>query len=76
MVGVEVPAQSEKYQQYAEEAQEQAQRASTDVDRAVWLSIERSWLNLRPLFDGPAKLTHPRASIEIPWRGAYTDFID
>ena len=51
-------------------------RVSTDADRAVWLLIERSWLNLRPLFDGPAKLTHPRASIEIPWRGAYTDFID
>jgi hypothetical protein len=75
-VGVEVLAQSEKYQQYAEEAQEQAERASTDADRAAWLLIERSWLNLRSLFDGPAKLTHPRASIEIPLAGAYTDFID
>ena len=69
VVGAEVLAQSEKYQQYAEEAQEQAERASTDADRAAWLLIARSWLNLRPLVDDPAELTHPRASVERPLAG-------
>ena len=64
MVAVEVLAPSERYQQYAEEAQKQAECASTDADRGAWLLIAESWLNLLPLFEGPP--TVPGASAETP----------
>jgi hypothetical protein len=38
--------QSEKYEQYAREAQEQVSHASDDADKAAWLWIAQSWLNL------------------------------
>ena len=38
--------QSEKYEQYAREAQEQVSHASNDADKAAWLWIAQSWLNL------------------------------
>jgi hypothetical protein len=41
-------AQNEKYQQYAEEAWQQFERASSDDDKAAWLLIAQSWLNLLP----------------------------
>ena len=48
VTGAEVLAQSEKYQPYAREAQEQADQASTDSDRAVrllrsWLAVQRDF---------------------------------
>jgi hypothetical protein len=41
-------AQNEKYQRYAEEAWQQFERASSDDDKAAWLLIAQSWLNLLP----------------------------
>lgn len=38
--------QDDKYRQYAREAQEQAQRSRHETDRASWLRIAESWLNL------------------------------
>lgn len=38
--------QDEKYEQYAREAQEQVSHASNDTDKAAWLWIAQSWLNL------------------------------
>lgn len=38
--------QANKYQQYALEAQEQAQRSLKDADRAAWLRIAQRWLDL------------------------------
>jgi len=69
MVGVEGLAQSEKYQRYAEEAHEKAVRASSERDRAAWLLMERSWRNLLPLLDDPAKLRRPRVSVKMPLAG-------
>jgi hypothetical protein len=40
--------QNEKYWQYAQEAQEQVERASSDTDKVAWLWIAQSWLNLLP----------------------------
>jgi hypothetical protein len=64
MDAVEVLAQSDQYLQYAVDAQEHAENASTDIDRAVWLLMAKSWLSLLPLIDGPG--TQPGASEEIP----------
>jgi hypothetical protein len=38
--------QNEKYRQYAQQAQEQLERAPDDADRAAWLLIAQNWLNL------------------------------
>lgn len=38
--------QNEKYRQYANEAQQQLERASDDADSVVWLMIAQNWLNL------------------------------
>jgi hypothetical protein len=38
--------QNEKYEQYAREAREQLEHASNDADKAAWLWIAQSWLNL------------------------------
>jgi len=38
--------QDEKYRQYAQQAQEQLERAPADDDRAAWLLIAQNWLNL------------------------------
>jgi hypothetical protein len=62
-VEVEVLAQSDKFLQYAVDAEVQAENASTVVDRAVWLLMAKSWLSLLPLIDGPQ--TQPGASEEI-----------
>jgi len=51
MADFEVPATSDKYLQYAVEATEHAKRASTDFDRAAWILMANSWLNLLPLID-------------------------
>jgi hypothetical protein len=40
--------QSDKYRQYAQEAREQFEHASNDDDKAAWLLIAQSWLNLLP----------------------------
>jgi hypothetical protein len=69
MAGVEGLAQGEKYQHYAEEAHEKAERASSDGDRAAWLLMERSWRNLLPLLDDPAKPRRPRVSVKMPLAG-------
>jgi len=53
MANFEVPATSDKYLQYAVEATEHAKRASTDFDRAAWILMANSWLNLLPLIDCP-----------------------
>ena len=62
-VEVEVLARSDKFLQYAVDAEVQAEGASTVVDRAVWLLMAKSWLSLLPLIDGPQ--TQPGASEEI-----------
>ena len=69
MAGVEGLAQSEEYKQYAEKAQEQAERASNDGDRAAWLLMARSWRDLMPLLNDPAKLSRPRVSAKLPLAG-------
>ena len=62
-VEVEVLGQSDKFLQYAVDAEVQAENASTVVDRAVWLLMAKSWLSLLPLkIDGPQ--TQPGASEE------------
>jgi hypothetical protein len=38
--------QDEKYRRYAHEAQEQAQRSRNASDKASWLRIAQSWLDL------------------------------
>jgi hypothetical protein len=38
--------QNERYEQYSREAQEQVNHASNDADKAAWLWIAQSWLNL------------------------------
>jgi hypothetical protein len=40
--------QNDKYRQYAQEAREQFEHASSDDDKAAWLLIAQSWLNLLP----------------------------
>ena len=40
--------QDDKYRRYADEAQFQAERALNDRDRASWLKIARSWLEMLP----------------------------
>ena len=60
---VEVLAQSDRCLQHAVDAEEHAENASTDVDRAVWLLMAKTWLSLLPLIDSPG--TQPRASEEI-----------
>jgi hypothetical protein len=45
--------QNDKFRQYAQEAQEHYEHASSDDDKAVWLLIAQSWLNLLP--QGEAK---------------------
>jgi len=69
MAGVEGLAQSETYQQYAKKAQEQAEHASTDGDRAAWLLMARGWRGLMPLLNDPAKPSRPRASAKMPLAG-------
>ena len=69
MVGAEGLAQSEKYQHFAEEAHEKAKRASSNGDRAAWLLMERSWRNLLPFMDDPAKIRCPRVSVKMPLVG-------
>ena len=66
MVGALGLARGEKYQHFAEEAHEKAKRASSDGDRAAWLLMERSWRNLLPLLDDPAKIRCPRVSVKMP----------
>jgi hypothetical protein len=51
MADFEVFATSDKYLQYAVEATEQAARASIDSDKAAWILMAHSWLNL--LKDSP-----------------------
>jgi hypothetical protein len=69
MAGVKGLAQSEKYQQYAEKAQERAEHASTDGDKVAWLLLARSWRGLMPLLNDPAKLSHSRVSAKMPLAG-------
>jgi hypothetical protein len=69
MVGVEGLAQGEKYQHYAEEAHENAKRASSEGDRVAWLVMERSWRSLLPLLDDPAKPHRARVSVKMPLVG-------
>ena len=57
MTDVEVRARSEEYKRYAEEALEQAARAPSDVDKAVWRLMAQSWLGLLPLIDSPPSTT-------------------
>jgi hypothetical protein len=73
MAGVEGLAQGETYQQYAEKAQEQAERASNDGDRAAWLLMARSWRDLMPLLNDPAKRLCRRSCL---WPDAFTGFAD
>jgi hypothetical protein len=40
--------QSDKYRQFAQEAREQFEHASSNDDKAAWLLIAQSWLNLLP----------------------------
>jgi hypothetical protein len=40
--------QNDRYREYARQAQEQLERASSDSDKAAWLWIAQSWLNLLP----------------------------
>jgi hypothetical protein len=64
MGAVDVLAQSDRYLKYAVDAEEHAEKASDDTDRAVWHLMAQSWLSLLPLLDGPG--TQPRTSEEIP----------
>lgn len=63
MGAVDVLAQSDRYLKYAVDAEEHAEKASNDIDKAVCHLIAKSWLSLLPLIDGPE--TQPRASEEI-----------
>ena len=60
---VEVLVQSDRCLQHAVDAEEHAENASIDIDRAVWLLTAKSWLSLLPLIDSPG--TQPRAWEEI-----------
>jgi hypothetical protein len=40
--------QDDKYRRYAEEAQQQADRAIFARDKEAWLKIARSWLEMLP----------------------------
>ena len=53
MGAIDVLAQSDRYLKYAVDAEEHAEKASDDSDRAVWHLMARSWLSLLPLLDGP-----------------------
>ena len=64
MGAVDVLTQSDRYLKYAVDAEEHAEKASDDRDKAVWRLMAQSWLSLLPLIDGPG--TQPRTSEEIP----------
>jgi hypothetical protein len=49
--------QDDKYREYARQAQEQLERASSDSDKAAWLWIAQSWLNLLPQSESKAEDT-------------------
>ena len=64
MGAVDVLAQRDRYLKYAVDAEEHAEKASDDSDRAVWHLMAQSWFSLLPLIDGRG--TQPRTSEEIP----------
>jgi hypothetical protein len=59
-----VDLRGDRYLQYAADAEEHAEKASNDIDRAVWHLMAQGWLSLLPLIDGPG--TQPTASEEMP----------
>lgn len=65
MDNAEVLAHCEKYRRYAVEAKVRADRACTDVDRAVWLLMAESWFSLLPLINSP-NITSPNEATETP----------
>ena len=64
MGAVDALAQSDRYLKYAVDAEEHAEKASDDSDRAVWHLMAQSWFSLLPLICGRG--TQPRTSEEIP----------